>query len=166
MKSPMTPRGYNFLRKELQRLKALRPEIANAIEVARGLGDLSENADYDAAKERSGMNEAKIRDFEARLSRADIVDPLKLGTPRKVMFGTTVTIQDIESDEQKTLSIYGGEESDIEKGWISFESPLARQLIGKEESDVVKVTLPGGSKEYEIISISVTYEYTEEPTEG
>jgi transcription elongation factor GreA len=138
-------------------LKAQRPEIASAIEVARGHGDISENADYDAAKEKSGMVEAKIRDIEARLSFAELTDPRKFGQPERVMFGTTVIIQDIDSRNEKKLSIYGQEEADAGKGWISFESPLARALIGKEEGDFVKAELPGGAKEFEILSITVEY---------
>lgn len=161
MKRPMTPRGYATLRAELMRLKALRPEIARMIEVARGHGDLSENGDYDAAKEKSGMTEAKIRDIEARLATAEVIDPLKLGKPGRVVFGSSVKIEDVESGEQKILSIYGAEESDVAKGWISYETPLGKSLIGKEEGDVARVALPGGAREYEVLEIFVSYEYTE-----
>ncbi len=161
MKRPMTPRGYATLRAELMRLKALRPEIARMIEVARGHGDLSENGDYDAAKEKSGMTEAKIRDIEARLATAEVIDPLKLGKPSRVVFGSSVKIEDVESGEQKILSIYGAEESDVAKGWISYETPLGKSLIGKEEGDVARVALPGGAREYEVLEIFVSYEYTE-----
>ena len=161
MKRPMTPRGYATLRAELMRLKALRPEIARMIEVARGHGDLSENGDYDAAKEKSGMTEAKIRDIEARLATAEVIDPLKLGKPARVVFGSSVKIEDVESGEQRTLSIYGAEESDVAKGWISYETPLGKSLIGKEEGDVARVALPGGAREYEVLEIFVSYEYTE-----
>lgn len=161
MKRPMTPRGYNSLRAELMRLKAMRPEIARMIEVARGHGDLSENGDYDAAKEKSGMTEAKIRDIEARLAMAEVIDPRKLGTPSRVVFGSSVKIEDLDSGDKKVLSIYGAEETDIEKGWISFEAPLGKALIGKEEGDVVKVPLPGGAREYEVLEIFISYEETE-----
>jgi transcription elongation factor GreA len=161
MKRPMTPRGYNTLRSELMKLKAMRPEIARMIEVARGHGDLSENGDYDAAKEKSGMTEAKIRDIEARLAVAEIIDPSKFGGLNRVVFGSSVKIEDVDSGEKKVLSIYGAEESDIEKGWISFEAPLGKALIGKEEGDVVKVPLPGGAREYEVLEIFVSYEYAE-----
>jgi len=161
MKRPMTPRGYATLRAELMRLKALRPEIARMIEVARGHGDLSENGDYDAAKEKSGMTEAKIRDIEARLATAEVIDPLKLGKPGRVVFGSSVKIEDVESGEQRVLSIYGAEESDVAKGWISYETPLGKSLIGKEEGDVARVALPGGAREYEVLEIFVSYEYTE-----
>ena len=157
MKKPMTPRGYNALRVELQRLKGMRPELARAIEVARAHGDLSENADYDAAKTKSGLTEAKIRDIEARLSTAEIIDPTKLGEPTRVVFGTTVKIEDVDSGESRRVSIYGNEESDIEKGWISYEAPLGKALIGKEAGDVARVQLPDGVKEYEVIEISVEY---------
>jgi len=161
MKRPMTPRGYAALRIELKKLKAMRPEIARAIEIARGHGDLSENGDYDAAKEKSGMVEAKIRDIEARLAVAEVIDPSKFGTLSRVVFGSSVKIEDVDSGEKRVLSIFGAEESDIEKGWISFEAPLGKALIGKEEGDVVKVPLPGGAREYEILEIFVSYEYTE-----
>jgi transcription elongation factor GreA len=162
MKRPMTPRGYATLRAELMRLKAMRPEIARMIEVARGHGDLSENGDYDAAKEKSGMTEAKIRDIEARLATAEVIDPLKLGKPSRVVFGSSVKIEDLESGEQRVLSIYGAEESDVAKGWISYETPLGKSLIGKEEGDVTRVALPGGAREYEVLEIFVSYEYTPE----
>lgn len=161
MKRPMTPRGYATLRAELMKLKSMRPEIARMIEVARGHGDLSENGDYDAAKEKSGMTEAKIRDIEARLATAEVIDPLKLGKPGRVVFGSSVKIEDLESGEQKVLSIYGAEESDVAKGWISYETPLGKALIGKEEGDVARVALPGGAREYEVLEIFVSYEYTE-----
>jgi transcription elongation factor GreA len=162
MKRPMTPRGYAALRNELKKLKAMRPELARAIEIARGHGDLSENGDYDAAKEKSGMVEAKIRDIETRLAMAEVIDPRKLTITDRVVFGATVTIEDVDSGERRVISIYGAEESDIEKGWISFEAPLGKGLIGKELGDVVKVALPGGAREYEIVELAVTYEEIEE----
>ncbi len=165
MKLPMTPRGYASLRRELTQLKAMRPELAQAIEIARGHGDLSENADYDAAKEKSGMTEAKIRDIEARLAMADVIDPRKVTDFSRVVFGVTVTIEDLDSGEERILSIFGAEETDISKGWISFEAPLGKALIGRELGDVVKVPLPGGAREYEIIEISVSYS-EEESTSG
>jgi transcription elongation factor GreA len=140
----------------------MRPELARAIEIARGHGDLSENGDYDAAKEKSGMVEAKIRDIETRLAMAEVIDPRKLTITDRVVFGATVTIEDVDSGERRVISIYGAEESDIEKGWISFEAPLGKGLIGKELGDVVKVALPGGAREYEIVELAVTYEEIEE----
>jgi len=157
MKKPMTPKNYAALREELKKLKQSRPELARAIEVARGHGDLSENADYDAAKNKSGMVEAKIRDVESRLAMAEIVDPRKLTDLNRVVFGVSVKIEDVDTGEEKQLTIVGGEESDVAKGWISYESPLGKGLIGKELGDVAKVTLPGGVKEYEIREILVDY---------
>ena len=158
MKRPLTPRGYNALRTDLRRLKSSRPELARAIEVARGHGDLSENGDYDAAKEKSGMVEAKIRDLESKLAMAEIIDPRKNPNPTRVVFGVSVRISDIDSSEEKLLSIVGADESDVDRGWISCESPLGRSLIGKESGDVIKVQLPGGSREYEILDIFVDYQ--------
>ena len=158
MKRPMTPRGYAALRTELMKLKAMRPELARAIEIARGHGDLSENGDYDAAKEKSGMVEAKIRDIEVRLSSADVIDPRKLGNPTRVVFGVSVKMEDLDSGEQRVISIVGAEESDVERGWISFEAPLGKGVIGKEIGEVAKVALPGGAREYEILEIYVDYQ--------
>ena len=158
MKRPMTPRGYAALRTELMKLKSMRPELARAIEIARGHGDLSENGDYDAAKEKSGMTEAKIRDIEARLAMAEVIDPRKLGEPSRVVFGSSVKIEDVDTGDQRTISIFGAEEPDVEKGWISFEAPLGKALIGKEIGDVVKVPLPAGAREYEVVEIFVVYE--------
>ena len=155
MKRPVTPRGYAAMRQELQKLRAMRPEIAQAIEIARGHGDLSENGDYDAAKEKSGMVEAKIRDLEARLAHAEIIDPSRYGELTRVVFGCTVTIEDVESGDKKTLSLVGPDEGDIDRGWISVESPMGKALIGKESGDVARVALPGGAREFEIQEISV-----------
>lgn len=157
MKRPITPRGYNAMRAELKRLKALRPELARAIEIARGHGDLSENGDYDAAKEKSGMTEAKIRDLEAKLSMSDIIDPRKLSEPQRVVFGVSVKIEEVTSGEVRELAIVGADESDVDRGWISVESPLGRSLIGKEMGDVARVQLPAGVREYEVIEIFVDY---------
>ena len=157
MKRPMTPRGYNALRREHQKLKAMRPELARAIEVARAHGDLSENADYDAAKAKSGMTEARIRDVEARLATAEIIDPGRISVFERVLFGLSVKIEDLDSGEVKVLSIVGGEESDIARGWISYESPLGKALIGKEVGDTVRVSLPAGSRDYELLEIFLDY---------
>lgn len=161
MKRPITPRGYNNLRSELQRLKGLRPELARAIEVARGHGDLSENGDYDAAKERSGMTEAKIRDIEAKLSMAEIIDPSKIAVQDKVVFGVSTKVEEMESGEIRVFTIVGADESAVEKGWISCESPLGRSLIGRLVGDVARVQLPAGTREYEIIEVFVEYESVE-----
>lgn len=151
-KFPMTPRGAQLLRDELARLKEERPRIAKEIEVAREHGDLSENAEYHAAKERQGLCEAKIRDIEARLSLGEIIDPTKLSGDR-VMFGATVTLLNLETDEETTYQIVGIEEADIEKGLISVVAPVARSLIGKSAGDEVTVVLPGGTRRYEIGSV-------------
>ena len=153
MKKPITPKGYATLKDELQRLRAQRPEAAKAIEIARGHGDLSENADYDAAKNRSGLLEAKIRDLESKLALSEPIDASRITVTGKVMFGTVVRIADVDSGEEKTLSIVGEYESDIESGMLSLAAPLGRALIGKAEGDVVRVNAPGGTKEYEILSI-------------
>ncbi|MCI5065150.1 transcription elongation factor GreA [bacterium] len=165
MKRPMTPRGYAKLRKECQRLKAMRPQLAEAIEVARAHGDLSENADYDAAKERSGLVEAKIRDLDAKLANAEVIDPSRLQDPESVVFGVTVDTEDLDSGESKTFTIVGEDESDVQQGLISLESPIGRSLIGKQEGDVAKVQLPGGSREFEIMEIRVEYSAVSEEVE-
>lgn len=157
MKRPITPRGYDAMRKELQKLKAMRPELANAIEIARGHGDLSENGDYDAAKEKSGMVEAKIRDYEVKLAAAEIIDPRKLNVANRIVFGVSIKISDVDSGEERQLSIVGADESNIDKGWISCESPLGKGLIGKEVGDIAKVQVPGGVREYEILEVFVDY---------
>lgn len=164
MSRPMTPRGYSLLREELRRLKALRPQNAKAIEAARAHGDLSENADYDAAKNKSGLTEARIRDVESALANAQVIDPSLIETPHKVVFGTSVKIADLESGEERTVSIYGSEESDVSKGWISFESPMGHALIGKAPGDTVTVKLPAGSREYEILEVFVEYAWSESDT--
>jgi len=153
----MTPAGYDSLRRELLRLKGLRVEIADQIEVARGHGDLSENGDYDAAKERSGMVEAKIRDLENRLASAEVIDPLSIKEPHKVLFGTTVVLEEIDTGEVRRFTIVGTEESDIGRGYISYDAPIGKALIGKELGDVARVSAPGGVREYEIRDILVEY---------
>lgn len=155
MKRLMTQHGYDQLRSELQRLKAMRPEIARQIEVARALGDISENGDYDAAKEKSGMTEAKIRDIESRLSHAQVVDLSSLPEPTKVSFGVTVLVAEVSSGDERTMTILGAEEAQVERGIISYESPLGRALIGKEVGDIARIELPGGTKEYEILELSI-----------
>ena len=146
------------MRRELMRLKAMRPELAMAIEVARGHGDLSENGDYDAAKERSGMVEAKIRDLDLKLTFAEVIDPRKVGEPKRVVFGVTCRIEDMDSGEERVVSLYGADETNIERGWISYESPLGKALIGKELGDTARANLPGGTKEFEIVEITIEYE--------
>ncbi|MDD2942845.1 MAG: transcription elongation factor GreA [bacterium] len=152
-RSPITADGHRQLQAEVKRLTTIeRPKAAQAIATARAHGDLSENAEYDAAKEAQGLLEARIRMLESRLSTALVVDIEKLsGT--KVVFGATVTIVDGDSGEERTLTIVGEDESDVEKGLISFQSPIARGLIGKSIDDVVEIRLPSGLREYEITDV-------------
>jgi len=151
-KFPMTPDGARKLRAELTRLKEERPKISRDIEVAREHGDLSENAEYHAAKERQGMIEARIKDIEDKLSRAEVIDPTKLsGT--KVRFGATVTLLNISTDEEVRYQIVGAEEANLDQGSISISAPLARALIGKEIGDEVTVQLPVGQRRYEISQV-------------
>jgi transcription elongation factor GreA len=151
-KFPMTPEGARKLREELNRLKEERPKISRDIEVAREHGDLSENAEYHAAKERQGMIEARIKDIEDKLSRVEIIDPTKLsGT--KVRFGATVTLLNVSTEEEVTYRIVGAEEADLNNGSISVSAPLARALIGKEVGDEVTVQLPIGQRKYEISTV-------------
>ena len=165
MGRPMTPNGYATLRRELKKLKASRPELARAIEVARAHGDLSENADYDAAKNKSGMTEAKIRDIESKLAGAQVIDPLKIAGFEKVVFGLTARIEDMDSGESKTLRIVGSEESNVEKGLISYEAPLGKALIGKRVGDTARLERPGGAREYEIVEIFCDYQQDPEAVE-
>lgn len=153
MKSPMTVKSHKFITEEVHRLKTIeRPKITKAIEIARAHGDLSENAEYDAAKEAQGMMEARLRDLEAKLSTAQVIDVSKL-SGSKVIFGATVRVADMDTGNERVFSIVGDDETDIEKGLISYQSPLARALIGKEVGDIAKVRLPAGEKEYEVINI-------------
>ena len=158
MANPMTPRGYAKLKEELARLKGMRPGNAEAIAAARAHGDLSENADYDAARDKAAFTEARIRQYESQLASAEVIDPLSLSDLERVVFGTTVEIEDCDSGDRKRLSIYGSEEQDPGQGWISWESPLARALIGKSVGDVAEIVLRGAKREYEIMGISVEYQ--------
>ncbi len=152
---PMTVHGAALLRAELQRLKSIeRPSVINAISEARSQGDLSENADYDAAKERQGFVEGRIADIEGKLSMAQIIDPKSLVSEEHVVFASTVTLEDAESGDSVTYQIVGEDEADIKEGKISIKSPIARALIGKSEGDVAAVQAPGGVREYEIVSIA------------
>ena len=150
----MTQAGYRLLQEEAQRLKFHeRPRLSKMIEVARAHGDLSENAEYDAAKEAQGICEARIRDIEHRLASAQVVDLAKL-SGSKVVFGATVEVEDLDTSDRRVVSIVGEHEADAERGLISYGSPLARALIGKRVEDVVQVTLPAGQKDYEIMKIT------------
>jgi len=150
---PMTPRGAAKIKEELARLKAERPKISREIGVARDHGDISENAEYHAAKERQGMVEAQIKDLEDKLSRSEVIDPTKLSGSR-VRFGATVSLSNVETSEASTYQIVGADEASIEDGTISVSAPLARALIGKEVGDEVAVTLPGGRRTYEITDVT------------
>lgn len=153
-KYPMTIQGSHALEEELKHLKTvLRPQITSAIATARELGDLSENAEYHAAREQQGMSEARIRDIEGRLSGAQIIDVTTIPYTGKVFFGTTVDIVNVESDETVTYQIVGEDEADLKKGKISVTSPIARALVGKEEGEVVVVQTPSGLIEYEIVEV-------------
>ncbi|AOW83405.1 transcription elongation factor GreA [Vibrio mimicus] len=149
-KVPMTVRGEKLLREELDRLLKLRPKITEAIAEARELGDLKENAEYHAAREEQGICEAQIRDIEYKLSVAQVIDVTGMDNSGKVIFGSTVTVIDVNTDEEKTYQIVGDDEADIKSGRISVNSPIARGLIGKFEGDEVAIATPGGDKVFEI----------------
>lgn len=151
-KVPMTPFGAAKLKEELARLKEERPKISREIGVAREHGDLSENAEYHAAKERQGMVEARIKDIEDKLSRSEVIDPTKLSGTR-VRFGATVELLNLDSDEEVKYRIVGAEEANLDNGTISISAPLSRALIGKEVGDEVRVELPVGTRSYEIVSV-------------
>ncbi len=149
----MTLRSHKASTEELHRLKTVeRKKAADALAEARAHGDLSENAEYEAAKDAQGLLEAKVRLLESRLSTAQVIDVSKL-SGEKVLFGATVTFEDVDSGEEKTVMIVGEDEADVDAGMISYVSPLARALIGKSVDDLVQVKLPGGVKEYEIRSV-------------
>ncbi|MEQ8697257.1 MAG: transcription elongation factor GreA [Bauldia litoralis] len=150
---PMTANGYARLQEELKHLKSVeRPAIIKALEEAREHGDLSENAEYHAAKERQAFIEGRVAEIEDKISRAQVIDISKM-SGSVVRFGATVTLADEDTDEKKTYQIVGADEGDIANGLLSLVSPLARALIGKEKGDSVEVTTPGGSKAYEIIKV-------------
>ncbi|ABK08045.1 MULTISPECIES: transcription elongation factor GreA [Burkholderia] len=152
---PLTKRGAEQLRDELQRLKSVeRPAVINAIAEARAQGDLSENAEYDAAKEKQGFIEGRIAELESKLSAAQIIDPTVLDADGRVVFAATVELEDLESGDTVKYQIVGDDEADIDHGLISVSSPIARALIGKSEGDVAAVQAPSGVREYEIISVS------------
>ena len=148
----MTRAGHAALDQELKALKTVeRPAVIKAIAEAREHGDLSENAEYHAARERQSFVEGRIKELEAILSRAEVIDPAKLSGAIK--FGATVTLVDEDSDEERTYQIVGEAEADIERGLLNIRSPLARALIGKDAGDSVEVRTPGGEKSYEVLSI-------------
>lgn len=152
-KIPMTATGYQRLEAELKHLKTVeRPNVIRAISEAREHGDLSENAEYHAAKERQGWIETRVLELEDKLRRAEVIDVSKLSGD-KVKFGATVVLADEDTDEEATYQIVGADEADIKSGLLSITSPLARALVGKAEGESVEVAAPGGSKAYEIVSV-------------
>jgi transcription elongation factor GreA len=148
----MTPRGAAKVREDLARLKAERPKISRDIGTARDHGDISENAEYHAAKERQGMVEAQIKDLEDKLSRSEVIDPARLSGTH-IRFGATVSLSNVDTDEAVTYQIVGADEANIDEGTISISAPLARALIGKEVGDEVTVALPAGKRTYEVIEV-------------
>ncbi len=152
-KVPMTPGGHQKLKDELDQLRKVeRPKVVKEIEVARAHGDLSENAEYDAAKDRQGFVEGRIRELQGKLANAEVIDPTTLSGDR-VMFGATVTIYDVEKDEEQTYQIVGDDESNIKENKISFSSPIARALIGKSEGDETVIKAPKGNRVVEIMEV-------------
>jgi transcription elongation factor GreA len=153
-KVPITHKGFSALEDELrQRQQVERPRIIQAISEARALGDLSENAEYHAAKEAQSMNEGRILELESLISRAEIIDIAKLSGDR-VKFGATVKLVDEDTDEEKTYQIVGEPEADVRSGRVSVTSPIARALMGKTVGDTVEVTTPGGGKSYEVVGVA------------
>ena len=153
-KVPLTVKGAELLRDELQRLKTIeRPAVVAAIAEARAHGDLSENAEYDAAKERQGFIEGRIKEVEGKLSNAQIIDPALLDADGRCVFGATVEMEDQDSGNSVTYQIVGEDEADIKAGKISVNSPVARGLSGKYAGDLAQVQTPGGIREYEIIDV-------------
>ena len=153
-RNPMTLRGAELLRAELKKLKSEdRPAVIKAIAEARSHGDLSENAEYHAAREQQGFIEGRIADIESKLSTADIIDVSSLSPAGRVVFGATVELADEDDGKRATYTIVGEDEADIRAGLIAYNSPIARALIGKSEGDVVEVATPGGTRSYEIVAI-------------
>jgi len=151
---PITRRGAEKLKEELHRLKTVeRPNVINAIAEARAQGDLSENADYDAAKDRQGFIEGRIQEIEGKLSIAKVIDPSSIDGGGKVVFGATVELEEEASGDAVRYQIVGEDEADLKQGLINVSSPIARALIGKEEGDTAEVQAPGGIKRYEIVSV-------------
>jgi len=151
---PLTLRGAERLKQELHRLKTVeRPAVITAISDARAQGDLSENAEYDAAKEKQGFIEGRIQELEAKLSNAQIIDPLELDADGRIVFGATVDLEDLESSERVTYQVVGDDEADIRSNLISVSSPIARALIGKSVGDVAEVQAPSGIREYEVLDV-------------
>ncbi|MBT9432475.1 transcription elongation factor GreA [Candidatus Sodalis endolongispinus] len=152
---PMTLRGAEKLREELEYLKSVRrPEIIRSIAEAREHGDLKENAEYHAAREQQGFCEGRIQEIEAKLSNAQVIDVTKLAPNGRVIFGATVSVENLDSEEKQTYRIVGDDEADFKQNLISINSPIARGLVGKEEGDIVVIKTPGGEVEYEILKVA------------
>ena len=155
MRAPMTLKGAQRLREELDSLKTVkRPEVVAAIAEARAHGDLKENAEYHAAREQQGFIEGRIKQLEGELSHAEIIDVARLNAGSRVVFGATVTLADVDTDEEKRYQIVGDLEADIKQGLIAISSPVARALIGKHEGDSVTIDAPAGQREYEIVGVA------------
>ncbi len=153
-KFPMTTEGEATLRKTLDHLKNVaRPKVSNAIAEARAHGDLKENAEYHAAREEQGIIEAQIKDIEHRLNLAQVIDIKNIPQTGKVVFGTTVVLEDLDTEKEVTYKIVGQDESNIAEGLLAYNTPIARALIGNEEGDTVEIETPGGNKSYEIIEV-------------
>lgn len=151
---PLTKRGAEKLKAELHKLKTVdRPAVINAISEARSHGDLSENAEYDAAKDRQGFIEGRIKEIEGKLAAAQIIDPSQLNAGGRVVFGATVELEEEESGDAVRYQIVGEDEADLKHGLINISSPIARALIGKERGDTAEVQAPGGLKRYEIVAV-------------
>ncbi|OOG37933.1 transcription elongation factor GreA [Polaromonas sp. A23] len=151
---PITKRGAEKLKVELHQLKTVdRPWVINSISEARAQGDLSENAEYDAAKDRQGFIEGRIQEIEGKLSAAQIIDPSEVDAGGKVVFGSTIELEDEDTGDKVTYQIVGEDEADIKLGLVNISSPIARALIGKDEGDTAEVQAPGGIKRYEIIAV-------------
>jgi transcription elongation factor GreA len=154
MRTPITLKGAELLRNELRKLKSEdRPTIIRAIAEARSHGDLSENAEYHAAREQQGFVEGRIKEIESRLSNAQIIDPASLPDTGRVVFGATVDLAPLDGGRAVTYQIVGDDEADIRQGMISFNSPIARAVIGKSAGDEVEVATPGGARSYEVIAV-------------
>ncbi|RLA33573.1 MAG: transcription elongation factor GreA [Gammaproteobacteria bacterium] len=154
-KYPMTVRGAELLREELQKLKSNdRPQVIQAIAEARAHGDLKENAEYHAAKDQQGFIEGRIKELEAKLSNLQVIDVTTIDAKGKIVFGSTVDLLDLQADKEITYKIVGEDEADIGSGLISYTSPIARALIGKEEGDEISFAAPGGEKHYEVNGVT------------
>ena len=152
---PMTPEGYKKLKEELHKLKTVdRQEVIKAIEFARSLGDLSENAEYETAKNKQSFIEGRIQELDAKIGRAEVIDPSKITNKDRVVFGLTATLEDVETGDILKYQIVGEDETDPDNGIISISSPIGRELIGKEIDDDVQVRTPGGIREFILIDIN------------